>query len=219
MPPAARRLCDYPGCQFGPIPDDPEVPRGPYMTQVKCQTRAEVMDDYKTHIEAAHNLPLKNRELTVKQTEADTNKLLAENAVRQSADTVSIPSNSEPSKFNEKRDPIPRPKIGLGASEADWGFFRTQWSRYTAGSNMTDQQQFHQVWARQTHVTEPPFRQAMSVPPHTWRFSSDAWNGYHSILLDKRDRHAITFLPPWGRLRYRVAPQGSISSGDGYTLV
>ena len=25
------------------------------------------------------------------------------------------------------------------------------------------------------------------------------------------------FLTPWGRLRYLVAPQGSISSGDGYT--
>ena len=24
---------------------------------------------------------------------------------------------------------------------------------------------------RQTHVTEPPFRQAMGVPPHTWRYS------------------------------------------------
>ena len=71
--------------------------------------------------------------------------------------------------------------------------------------------------SRQTHITEPPFRQAMSVPPETWRFTSDAWNGYHSIPLDERDRHVTTFLTPWGRMRYLVAPQGSISSGDGYT--
>ena len=70
---------------------------------------------------------------------------------------------------------------------------------------------------RQTHATEPPFRQATSVPPNTWRFSSDAWNGYHSIPLDPWDTHVTTFLTPWGRLRYLVAPQGSISSGDGYT--
>lgn len=70
----------------------------------------------------------------------------------------------------------------------------------------------------QTHVTEPPFRQAMSVPPNTWCYSTDAWNGYHSIPLDERDRHITTFLTPWGRLRCHVAPQGSISSGDGYTF-
>ena len=71
--------------------------------------------------------------------------------------------------------------------------------------------------ARQTHYTEAPFQQAMSVPPDTWRYTSDAWNGYHSIPLDTRDRHTTTFITPWGRMRYRVAPQGSISSGDRYT--
>lgn len=70
---------------------------------------------------------------------------------------------------------------------------------------------------RRTHVTEPPFRQAMSIPPNTWRFSSDALNGYHSIPIDIRKWHITTFLIPWGRMRYLIAPQGSISSGDGYT--
>ena len=72
--------------------------------------------------------------------------------------------------------------------------------------------------SRQTHSTEPPFRQASSVPPKTWRFSTYAWNGYHSIPLDINDRHVTTFLTPWGRMRYLVAPQGSVSSGDGYTF-
>ena len=71
--------------------------------------------------------------------------------------------------------------------------------------------------SRQTHATEAPFKQAMSIPPNTWRYTSDTWNGYHSIPLDARDRHLTTFLTPWGHMRYRVAPKGSISSGDGYT--
>ena len=83
---------------------------------------------------------------------------------------------------------------------------------------VVDLRAVNQATSRQTHVTEPPFRQAMSVPPHTWRFTSDAWNGYHSIPINERDRHITTFLTPWGSMRYRVAPQGSIISGDGYTF-
>ena len=83
---------------------------------------------------------------------------------------------------------------------------------------VVDLRALNSATARQTHVTEPPFRQAMVVPPNTWRYTTDAWNGYHSIPLDERDRHLTTFLTPWGRMRYLVAPQGSISSGDGYTF-
>ena len=45
----------------------------------------------------------------------------------------------------------------------------------------------------------------------------DAWNGYHSIPLCPEDRHLTTFITPWGRYRYRTAPQGYIASGDAYT--
>ena len=45
----------------------------------------------------------------------------------------------------------------------------------------------------------------------------DAWNGYHSIPLAEEDRHLTTFLTPWGRLRYRVLPQGYLAAGDAYT--
>lgn len=72
--------------------------------------------------------------------------------------------------------------------------------------------------ARQTHATEPSFRKAMGVLANTWRWSSDTWNDYHSIPIDIRDSHVTTFLTPWGRMRYKIAPQGSISSGDGYTF-
>ena len=64
---------------------------------------------------------------------------------------------------------------------------------------------------------QSPFELAKGIPPNTWRTVSDAWNGYHSILLHEDDRHLTTFLSPTGhRYRYLVAPQGYASSGDGY---
>ena len=70
---------------------------------------------------------------------------------------------------------------------------------------------------RETHHTESPFHLARSVPHKTLKSTFDAWNGYHSILLHEDDRHYTTFITPKGRYRYRVAPQGYIASGDGYT--
>ena len=37
------------------------------------------------------------------------------------------------------------------------------------------------------------------------------------VPLDDRDKHLTTFITQWGRYRYLVAPQGYISSGDGYS--
>ena len=70
---------------------------------------------------------------------------------------------------------------------------------------------------RETHHTQSPFHQARAVPPNTYKTVCDAWNGYHSISLDESDRHLTTFITPWGRYHYCVAPQGYIASGDGYT--
>lgn len=70
---------------------------------------------------------------------------------------------------------------------------------------------------RETHHTQSPFHQARVVPQHTRKTVFDAWNGYHSIPLDERDRHLTTFITPWGRYRYLAAPQGYIASGDGYS--
>ena len=44
----------------------------------------------------------------------------------------------------------------------------------------------------------------------------DAWNGYHSVPLRESDRHLTTFITPFGRWQYTRAPQGFLSSGDGY---
>ena len=70
---------------------------------------------------------------------------------------------------------------------------------------------------RETHHTQSPFHQARSVPHGMKKTVFDAWNGYHSVPIIEEDRHLTTFITPWGRYRYRTAPQGYIASGDGYT--
>ena len=70
---------------------------------------------------------------------------------------------------------------------------------------------------RETHHTQSPYHQARSVPPNTYKTIFDCWHGYHSVLLHEDDRHLTTFITPKGRYRYKVAPQGYIASGDGYT--
>lgn len=69
---------------------------------------------------------------------------------------------------------------------------------------------------RETFVTESPFHLARKIPGGTWKTVSDAWNGYHSVPLKDTDRHLTTFITPFGRFRYKRAPQGFVSSGDGY---
>ena len=70
---------------------------------------------------------------------------------------------------------------------------------------------------RETHHTLSPFHQARSVPQGKKKTVFDAWNGYHSVPIRQEDRHFTTFITPWGRYRYKTAPQGYIVSGDGYT--
>ncbi|CAG2222071.1 unnamed protein product [Mytilus edulis] len=70
---------------------------------------------------------------------------------------------------------------------------------------------------RETHHTQSPFHQARSVPRGKKKTVFDAWNGYHSVPIREEDRHLTTFITPWGRYRYKTAPQGYIASGDGYT--
>ncbi|KAK3731603.1 hypothetical protein QZH41_004849 [Actinostola sp. cb2023] len=69
----------------------------------------------------------------------------------------------------------------------------------------------------ETHHTQSPFHQARTVPNNKKKTVTDCWNGYHSIPLHKDDYHLTTFITPWGRYRYKTAPQGYIASGDGYS--
>ena len=70
---------------------------------------------------------------------------------------------------------------------------------------------------RQTHHTETPWALASSIPSNKVKSTLDCWHGYHSVPLAPADRHLTTFVTPWGRYRYRTAPQGLLSAGDGYT--
>ena len=70
---------------------------------------------------------------------------------------------------------------------------------------------------RETHHTPSPFHLARSIPHQKKKTVCDAWNGYHGVRLVKADRDYTTFMTPWGRYRYKVAPQGYIASGDAYT--
>ena len=70
--------------------------------------------------------------------------------------------------------------------------------------------------ARETHNSESPFHLARRIPRDTWKTVTDAWNGFHSVPLRASDKHLTTFITPFGRWRYRRAPQGFLSSGNGY---
>ena len=78
-------------------------------------------------------------------------------------------------------------------------------------------QPLNQHSTRETHHCPSPFHQARAIPRLTKKTVFDAWNGYHSVALDEQHRHYTTFITPWGRYRYRTAPQGYIASGDAYT--
>lgn len=69
---------------------------------------------------------------------------------------------------------------------------------------------------REIHTSKSPFNLARSVPDNSVKSVFDAWNGYHSVPLREEDRHLTTFTTPWGLYRYKRAPQGFLSSGDGY---
>ena len=71
---------------------------------------------------------------------------------------------------------------------------------------------------RQTHHTRSPWLLASSVPAGVRKTVLDNWHGYHSLpLASDQDMDLTTFITPWGRFRYKTAPQGLKSSGDGFT--
>ena len=79
-----------------------------------------------------------------------------------------------------------------------------------------DMSSLNKATLRETHHVQPPFQQARSIPPNTWKTVTDAWNGYHSIPLRAEDVPKTTFITPFGKFRCKMAPQGSSASGDGY---
>ena len=80
-----------------------------------------------------------------------------------------------------------------------------------------DLQALNRASVRQTHHTRSPFMLASAVPAGTVKSVLDVWNSFHSVPLRMEDRDKTTFITPWGRFRYKVAPQGYLASMDGYT--
>ena len=58
---------------------------------------------------------------------------------------------------------------------------------------------------------------ASDVPAGTKKSVLDVWNSFHSVPVVKEDRDKLCFVTQWGTYRCRVAPQGYLASGDGYT--
>jgi len=70
---------------------------------------------------------------------------------------------------------------------------------------------------RETHHVKPPLIQVCEIPANTCKSVTDAWNGFHSVLLRPEDHHLTTFLTPLGRYYNKEAPQEYLAIGDTYT--
>jgi hypothetical protein len=80
-----------------------------------------------------------------------------------------------------------------------------------------DLQALNRTAVRQTHPSDTPFHLAAAIPSNSVKSILDCWNGYHSVPLAPEDRHLTTFITPFGKYRYKVAPQGFLAAGDAYT--
>ena len=79
-----------------------------------------------------------------------------------------------------------------------------------------DLQALNRATMRHSHPMTSPYIKAMSVPANTYKTVTDAWEGYHSIPLDKESSLMTQFITPFGVFRYKRDPQGYTSSGDAY---
>ena len=80
-----------------------------------------------------------------------------------------------------------------------------------------DLQHLNRASVRQTHPNRSPFMLASDVPAGTKKSVLDVWNSFQSVPVVKEDRDKLCFVTQWGTYRCRVAPQGYLASGDGYT--
>ena len=69
-----------------------------------------------------------------------------------------------------------------------------------------DLQTLNRASVRQTHHIASPFHTAASIPMNLTKTCLDAWNGYHSVLLDENSRKMTSFITLWGVYRYRSVP-------------
>ena len=99
----------------------------------------------------------------------------------------------------------------------DWCFRMVVTRKDDGGPRRTvDLSPLNKFCEREAHASRSPFNLARSVPTGSVKTVFDAWNGYHSVPIREEDRRLTTFTTPWGLFRYKRAPQGFLSSGDGY---
>ena len=67
---------------------------------------------------------------------------------------------------------------------------------------------------KETCASETPFKLARRTPKGTFKTVTDAWNGYHGV--PSRNSNPTTFITSFSKFRYTGAPQGVVSSSDGY---
>ena len=79
-----------------------------------------------------------------------------------------------------------------------------------------DMQRLNDASLRQTHPVLSPYLKAMTVPKNSYKTVTDAWEGYHSVPLDKESSKLTSFVTPFGCFRYLTNPQGNHVSGDAY---
>ena len=152
MPPATRKVCDYPGCDRGP--GDAEGNPTPYVTEEGIPTRAEVVSDLMNHVKMAHELPNKAKESQAEATRAEAEKLRAEaeklRAERPSgggAELVEGTTERAGRGIVDKRAAIPRPEVDEGVTESDWSFFTAQWDRYKETTQLSGTTEAQHLWA------------------------------------------------------------------------
>ena len=64
---------------------------------------------------------------------------------------------------------------------------------------------------------DTPFHLAAAIPSGSIKSVVDCWNVYHSVPLAPEDIPYTTFITPFGKYRYKVAPQGFLAAGDAFT--
>ena len=74
----------------------------------------------------------------------------------------------------------------------------------------------NRISIRQMHPTVKPFDLVCKITANCIMSQFDCWNGYHSVPVKESDVHYLQLITPWGRYRYKKAPQGYISSGNVY---
>ena len=80
-----------------------------------------------------------------------------------------------------------------------------------------DFQELNKATLREIHHTPSPINLVAQIPAGKVKTVLDAWNGYHSLMLDPDSKDLTTFITEWGRYRYCRGPQGFHGTGDAYT--